>query len=71
MQLKKLNFYSHKSPIFLGDLDTDNVLVSNEISFGGRNYKYFICYLHDDYKIKPLHIMLPKTSMIELNGCIF
>ena len=23
--------------------------------------KYFIGYLHDDYKFKPLHIMLPKT----------
>ena len=26
-----------------------------------KNYKYFICYLYDDYKVKPLHIMLPKT----------
>ena len=25
------------------------------------NYKYFIGYLHDDYKINPLHIMLPET----------
>ena len=24
--------------------------------------KYFIGYLYDDYKIKPLHIMLHKTS---------
>ena len=27
-----------------------------------KNYKYFIGYLYDDYKVKPLHIMLPKTS---------
>ena len=27
-----------------------------------KNYKYFIGYLYDDYKIKPLHIMLPKTK---------
>ena len=26
-----------------------------------KNYKYFIGYLYDDYKVKPLHIMLPKT----------
>ena len=27
-----------------------------------KNYKYFIGYLHDGHKIKPLHIMLPKPS---------
>ena len=27
-----------------------------------KNYKYFIGYLFDDCKIKPLHILLPKTS---------
>ena len=27
-----------------------------------KNYKYFIGSLDDDYKIKPLHIILPKTS---------
>ena len=52
----------YKSPIFLEDVDIDNVLVSDKISSGKRNYRYFIGYLYDDYKIKPLHIMLPKTS---------
>ena len=36
------------------------ILVPNEIPSG--NYKYFVDYLYDDYKVKPLHIMLPKTS---------
>ena len=27
-----------------------------------KSYKYFIDYLDDYYKIKPLHIMPPKTS---------
>ena len=27
-----------------------------------KNYKYFIDYIYDDYKVKPLYIMLPKTS---------
>ena len=26
-----------------------------------RNYKYFIGYSNDDYKVKPLQIRLPKT----------
>ena len=28
-----------------------------------KNCKYFIGCLFDDYKIKPLHIMIPKTSL--------
>ena len=27
------------------------------------NYRYFIGYLYDDFEIKPLHIMLPKTRV--------
>ena len=30
--------------------------------FTGNTYKYFIGYLHNDYKVKPLYIMLPKAS---------
>ena len=38
------------------------VLVSNKIYFGEKNFKSFICYLHNDNKINPFHIMIPKTS---------
>ena len=45
------------------DVDIEKVLVSNKISFGEKkNYQYFIGYLNNDHKVKPLHIMLPKTS---------
>ena len=27
-----------------------------------KNYKYFIGYLYNDYKVEPLHIILPKTE---------
>ena len=27
-----------------------------------KNYEYFIGYLHNDNKVKPSYIMLPKTS---------
>ena len=52
----------HKTPIFLGNVDIEKVLVSNKISFGEKIYKYFISYLYNDNKVRPLHIMLPKTS---------
>ena len=59
------------------DTDIEKVLVSKKISSGEKNYKYFIGYLYNDYKVIPLHIMLSKTSACvtsmtdKLNGCIF
>ena len=38
------------------------MLVSNNINFAEKNYKHFIGYLYNDNEVKPLHIMLPKTS---------
>ena len=46
----------------LYSIDIVNVLVSSKISSGENNDKYFIGYLYDDYRIKSLYIMLPKTS---------
>ena len=38
------------------------------ISFGKKIYKYLIGYLSNDNKVKPLHIMLHKTSA-HLKSC--
>ena len=46
------------------------VLVSSKISCGEKNYKYFVGYLYDNYKIKPLHINLLKTSAC-VKSCVF
>ena len=63
IKFEEHKFHCYKSPIFKEVVDIDNVLVSKKVSSGEKNYKYFIGYLYDDYKIKPLHIMLPKTSL--------
>ena len=39
--------------------------MSNEISFGEKNYKYLISCLNDNHKVKPLHIMLPKSPYVK------
>ena len=44
------------------DVSIEKVLVSNQISFGEENYKYFIGYLCNDNKVIPLNIMLSKIS---------
>ena len=43
-------------------MDIDKILISNQVSFGVKGYKYFISYKADGYKIRPLCIMLPKLS---------
>ena len=53
-KLKKINF-SPKEIL-------ERVLVSNKVSLGEKNYKYFIGYFCNDNKIKPLHITFSKTS---------
>ena len=58
----KKNFYRHKTLILLGDIGIEKLLVSNKISLGEKNYKYFIGYSYNDIKVRPLNIMLPKTS---------
>ena len=59
IEIEKNQFYGHKTLIFWGDVDIEEVLVSNKISFGEKNYKSFIGYLYDNQKFRALHIMLP------------
>ena len=35
-------FYRHKTPIFQGDADIENVLIFNKIYFSEEKYKYCI-----------------------------
>ena len=62
IEIERNKFYHHKTLIFLENADVGKVLVFNKISIGEKIYKYFIGYLHNDNKVKPLNIMLPKTS---------
>ena len=57
----KVNFFTIR-PLYLKRLDIKKVLLTNKVSFSEENYQYFIGYLHNDHKFKPLHIILPKTS---------
>ena len=46
IEIEKNKFYRHKT-IFCGDADIEKILVSNKISFGEKNYRYFIGYLYN------------------------
>ena len=63
IEIEKRKFHHHKNLILLEYRDIYNIQVSSIVSSGEKNYKYFTGYIDDDdYIIKPLHIMLPKTS---------
>ena len=59
--MKNINFSAIRLLFVLKDVDIEKVLVSNKIYFGEINYKYFIGWLYVNHKVKPLHIMLPRT----------
>ena len=60
IEIKK--FHHRLNLIFLEDVDINNIQVSSIVSSGEENHKYLMGYKDDDYKIKPLRIILPKTS---------
>ena len=47
--------------VHLRDVDIEKVLVSSKISFGKKNYEWFTGYLYNNHKLKPVHIVFPKT----------
>ena len=65
IQIEKSKFHLRKNLILLNDVHIVNILTSSTastVSTDAKNYIYFIGYNNDNYKMKPLHIMLPKSS---------
>ena len=60
--MKRINFTAIKVLFLKKYVDIEIVLVSRKISLGEKNYKYFIGYLNNDDRVKPVHMILPKTS---------
>ena len=54
-EIKKYRFHQHKSPILMDNIDINKSVVSNKISFGKKNFKYFIGY-KDVKKYTFMHI---------------
>ena len=56
-----LHIKTGKEIITFGDIEIENIVISNKICCAGKSYKYFIGYI-DYYNIKSFSIILPKTS---------
>ena len=55
---EKYKFHKRKSPI---SIDINEIVVSNNVSFSKKDFKYFIDY-KDTKQIRALCIFLPKMS---------
>ena len=65
-ETKKYKFHQYKRPISTDNIDVDKIVVSNKISFGKNDFKYFIGYKNAK-KIRRLCIFLPKMSAYRRN----
>ena len=45
MKLKNRKYHHYKNQFFLDDVDIDNILISDLVSSGEKNYKFFISYM--------------------------
>ena len=58
-EIEKYNFYQHKKPILIDNIDVNKIVASNEVFFGKKGFKCFLgC--KDAKKIRPLYIFLSK-----------
>ena len=60
--IAKPKFHHRKNLILPEDLDIDKILRSSRVSSSEKNYKHFVGYVDDHFRIKQLLIMLPKTN---------
>ena len=54
-ETERYKFHQHKSPTLINNIDINKVAVSNKISFGKQDVKYFIGY-KDAEKIRLLDL---------------
>ena len=60
-EIKECKFHQNTSLISINDIDINKVVVSNKLSLGKQDFRYFIgC--KDDKKIRTLSIFIPKRS---------
>ena len=43
-EVEKYKFHQHKSPFLIDNIDINKILVSNKVSFGKKNFEYFVGY---------------------------
>ena len=62
IMVNKREFDASKQAIALNLVNTNKIVVSDKFKHSDYGFKYFIGYLHEDYVIKPVCIILPQMS---------
>ena len=60
-ELEQYRFHQYKQPILIENIYVDELVVSNKISLGKNDFKYFIGY-KDTKKKRSLYIFVPKMN---------
>ena len=55
IEIGKRKFHNYKNPFFFFFKKVVDLLISNKISSGEKNYEFFIRHIDDDYEIKDTH----------------
>ena len=63
VEIEKLRFHSSKiqNPIRINDLDTDEIVISNEFPYTKKTFKCFIGYKNDE-RVMSLCVLPPEMS---------
>ena len=62
IKIQKPKFHQHKRPISIKNIDINEIVVSNKVSFGKKVFKNFTGY-KDAKKIAALCIFLPNECI--------
>ena len=60
-EIEKCKFHQYERPISIDSIDIDKIVVSNKISFGKKDFKYFVGN-KEARKVRTLCIFFPKMS---------
>ena len=75
IEIEKHKFHEHKSPISIENVDINEIVVPNKVTFGKKGFRYFIVYkdakklvLYAYFFQKWVHI---EETLMKLSICLF
>ena len=75
IEIEKYKFHQNKSPISIDNININKNVVSNEVSFGKKDFKYFVGYKDakklDLYAYSFQNWVHIEEILIKLNVCFY
>ena len=73
-EIEQHKFHQYQRPISMKNININEIIVSNKISFGKKDFKYFIGY-EDANRLDLINISLKKVhieeTLTKVNICLF